>query len=632
MTLQDQLSALDVGTSGTSYPPNAKPKPGREIVHPKFQPAYLPRNTPTPLSAPGWVVPLSAPAYFPLDLFHLVLQEQSLHPEQNSSLILRAQKLPGIPETDAIDDALAAHIGVNPAPIERIRVRFVPRQARRDTRLCQRNAAYSSDDGRLGLVLKTPEVSSAAEMPYYHPPVRQLAFLWEADESIEPPEGDEPRVYGRIYIGYLPFEDSPTPAGDVLGPPPKPRLRRSPLAGPLSPSATDAVPPPATVLEDDSPEARAEARVQAENRLQRTCLHLLEKLHKHGHGSAYGYVKRVHHDVVVSREPFQDLYQALKERHKQLDSRVPQPWSTKVEDVKRHVWKVSGARSPDDRLLPHNIAAWGQQDIAIAAFLMLLWRDMYPAREGSETGMEWDKWGRPPGGFVDLGCGNGLLVHILVSEGYSGKGYELRQRRTWPQYPEATQRALVELGIDMPSLFPATMEEWDVGVWRGRDRKGASVGVSEHVIPDESFLLGNHADELTPWIPLLSLLPAKPVPFLSLPCCLHTLDGKFTSHEYKAPPHAHTPEGGFEDGLEAGASRYKAYVMWLGWWGLQCGWKWEKESLRIPSTRGWAIVARARWTTDAGEDRACRQWALDEVNGVRARGEFKVRVKEGTEH
>lgn len=74
------------------------------------------------------------------------------------------------------------------------------------------------------------------------------------------------------------------------------------------------------------------------------------------------------------------------------------------------------AGSPDDRLLPTNLALWGQQDIAIAAFLMLLWRDMYPAREGTETGMEWDKWGRPPGGLVDLGCGNGLVVHILVSE------------------------------------------------------------------------------------------------------------------------------------------------------------------------------------------------------------------------
>lgn len=122
------------------------------------------------------------------------------------------------------------------------------------------------------------------------------------------------------------------------------------------------------------------------------------------------------------------------------------------------------------------------------------------------------------------------------------------------------------------------------------------------------------------------------MPYLSLPCCLHTLDEKFTTLEYKAPPHQHTPEGGFEAGLEAGSSRYKSYVMWLGWVGLQCGWKWEKESLRIPSTRGWGIVARSRWTTTAEEDRACREWALGEVNAVRERGAFKVRVKEGKDH
>lgn len=72
--------------------------------------------------------------------------------------------------------------------------------------------------------------------------------------------------------------------------------------------------------------------------------------------------------------------------------------------------------------------------------------------------------------------------------------------------------------------------------------------------------------------------------------------------------------------------------MWLGWCGLQCGWEWEKESLRIPSTRGWGIVARKRWSKGQDDDRACRQWALDEVRGVRDRGEFKVRIKEGKEH
>ena len=100
-----------------------------------------------------------------------------------------------------------------------------------------------------------------------------------------------------------------------------------------------------------------------------------------------------------------------------------------------------------------------------------------------------------------------------------------------------------------------------------------------------------------PWIPLLSLIPKRPVPFLSLPCCLHTLDGPFTSNTFTPPSHPHTPEGGFDKGLEDGASRYKAYLMWLGWSGLISGWMWEKEPLRIPSTKGWGIVGKSRGDT-----------------------------------
>lgn len=305
------LGDAQAGPSKPPSPPNSTPKtkhPARanaaaqDIRHPKFVPEYLPNDASTPFdSAKGWVVPLRAPAYFPLDVFHTVLQQQALHPEQNSSLILRAEQLPNAPSDDeASDDELATQLGLNPEPLERLRVRFVPRQARRDARLTQRNTAYSADIGTLGMVLKTPEVVSAAEMPYYHPPVRRLAFVWEADESGDSPqeegkEGDGGnRTYGWIYVAYLPFDDTPTPATNGLGPPPKPPRKRSPLAGP---SAGETVAPPATVLEDDSPEGREEARVLAERRLQRTCLHLLEKLHKHGHGTLNGYVKRVHHDV-----------------------------------------------------------------------------------------------------------------------------------------------------------------------------------------------------------------------------------------------------------------------------------------------------------------------------------------------
>ena len=37
-------------------------------------------------------------------------------------------------------------------------------------------------------------------------------------------------------------------------------------------------------------------------------------------------------------------------------------------------------------------------------------------------------------GFVDIGCGNSLLVHILNQEGYAGWGFDARQRKSWAQY------------------------------------------------------------------------------------------------------------------------------------------------------------------------------------------------------
>lgn len=67
-----------------------------------------------------------------------------------------------------------------------------------------------------------------------------------------------------------------------------------------------------------------------------------------------------------------------------------------------------------DILLPHSpritfswlLAEWKEvtdpskhvfEDLAIAAWLMVVWNGMYGEGKG------------PPGGFVDVGCGNGLL-------------------------------------------------------------------------------------------------------------------------------------------------------------------------------------------------------------------------------
>ena len=48
------------------------------------------------------------------------------------------------------------------------------------------------------------------------------------------------------------------------------------------------------------------------------------------------------------------------------------------------------------------------EDLGIAAYILLLWRQQ-------RQGEEWGEGRRQT--FVDLGCGNGLLVYLLTIEG-----------------------------------------------------------------------------------------------------------------------------------------------------------------------------------------------------------------------
>lgn len=68
------------------------------------------------------------------------------------------------------------------------------------------------------------------------------------------------------------------------------------------------------------------------------------------------------------------------------------------------------------------------EDVAIATYLLVLWQ-----QERRATGDERLQ------SFVDLGCGNGLLVFILASEGHPGLGIDLRRRGIWDTYPESTK-------------------------------------------------------------------------------------------------------------------------------------------------------------------------------------------------
>ncbi|XP_071445727.1 probable tRNA (uracil-O(2)-)-methyltransferase [Hetaerina americana] len=126
------------------------------------------------------------------------------------------------------------------------------------------------------------------------------------------------------------------------------------------------------------------------------------------------------------------------------------------------------------------------EDLGIAAYLLLLWE-----QERHEKGLKEKQ------SFVDIGCGNGLLVYILTEEGHPGLGVDVRSRRIWDIYPPTTTLKVCTINPSEKSPFPAM--DW---------------------------LIGNHSDELTPWIPVMAaMIPGSR--YFVLPCCPYDFFGRY---------------------------------------------------------------------------------------------------------
>ncbi|OSD03617.1 DUF1613-domain-containing protein [Trametes coccinea BRFM310] len=474
---------------------------------------------------------IQCPADFPPEVFSNAISQLIHHPEYNSTLILRSETVSE--STTEIPAEAPAVKGFR--PVQNTHRRLLPRRPGRDAGLDQHCTLYATEPGdadRPVLLVLTPIVGPDAVLPYYHPAVRHLAFR------------------------YIPAE--------------VPLLR------------IEVVPLPSTPTDLNS-------------RLYRTCLALLDTLHRYGWGAVTNYKKRVHHDCVIPRETYQDLYLVMRERHKHLVNE----WQ-EVTDPLKHVF----------------------EDIGIATFLMLLWKESYrPEVEGTpcdESSQElnaapWKDWPRPPGGFLDLGCGNGLLTHILIAEGYDGHGIDVRARTSWSHYPDDTRQRL-----HTESLNPTDLVRLDGSI------------EAHPYLREGVFIIANHADELTPWTPVLATLFSASG-YLSIPCCAWAFDEKY---ERSRAPEYLIPDDSFVDSLNLGgdgsnASSYSRYRIWLASLSLHCGWQVECETLRIPSTRNWAIVGRKRVPGTEEELDQARTQALEIVNRVRERGLFKTRIPEG---
>ncbi|KAF1916831.1 hypothetical protein BDU57DRAFT_412326, partial [Ampelomyces quisqualis] len=298
-----------------------------------------------------------------------------------------------------------------------------------------------------------------------------------------------------------------------------------------------------------------------DNRLSRTALKLVEIIHKHAKGRHAGYKKRVHHDQIIPQKRFQDTYAYLKGKYAK---KLIEAWVEQTPPEK-HVF----------------------EDLGIAAFLIEVWRDMYaPEQDDGTTDFP---------GFVDMGCGNGLLVYILNAEGWLGWGFDARRRKTWSTFDTEYQDKLRDMLLVPQILSPPVSSSSPEAPQNISSRMHHAPLSHNGVFPTGTFIISNHADELTPWTPLLAFLSGSP--FIAIPCCSHD----FAGTRFRSPVHTkYVVEDPNATGKEKNKqpSAYAGLCSWVSHLTDTMGYVVEKEHLRIPSTRNIAIVGRRRERED----------------------------------
>ena len=537
------------------------------------------------LPSQEWLPVLRHSCDFPPDIFHSISLNLLKNPNINSSLLFRADVLYDDRNNELTNVSLSHHEEIQlPNWLREYNVRDgqLPGFELKRTlirRMIPRNPQLDKPIAQTCLLLESRTDDDTSGLH------RSLVIYIPHASSIDEIPWYHPRVQALAYMHcWNPITSSENPQGTIFL---HYRLYPSePL--PLSP------------------------------RLLRTGQHLLSTIHKHGQGRLTGYTKRVYHDQMLSQQRVQDTYTLLKQRHAQ---RLCDRWVEKTEPSK-HVF----------------------EDLGIAAFLIELWKDMYDVGidGASEDGNGVIEKGGAFPGFVDIGCGNGVLVDTLLREGYWGWGFDARRRKTWDTFDEPIQNNLKEMILVPQPLFELQHDSmYPIYADGGILSEGLSSTITvEKALGDlpawhngifrqGTFIISNHADELTPWTPLLASISSSP--FLAIPCCSHNLSGlRFrapsvfnnNSADALAPSYfgAHINksksiaiaiacpdnEEMFGQGAEQGdlkdlsakarakqPSAYSSLCDWVAHLAARVGYKVEREMLRMPSTRNVGIVGRA---------------------------------------
>ena len=130
----------------------------------------------------------------------------------------------------------------------------------------------------------------------------------------------------------------------------------------------------------------------------------------------------------------------------------------------------------------------------------------------------WSIKGNRPSFFADLGCGNGLLVHLLNKSGVKGCGLDVRKRDIWLA---SSHSSPLEFNAVCRSSLMASADLRESVV----DPNTEGFGLP----PNVDFLIGNHSDELTPWIPVMAARLG--CNFMVIPCCPFGFYAKYNTKD-----------------------------------------------------------------------------------------------------
>lgn len=176
------------------------------------------------------------------------------------------------------------------------------------------------------------------------------------------------------------------------------------------------------------------------------------------------------------------------------------------------------------------------EDVAIASYLLMIWKQERQQMETTELQS-----------FVDLGCGNGLLVYILTMEGHRGFGIDLRKRNIWDMYPK-------EVDLRVETIIPS----------------------DENLYPHTDWIIGNHSDELSPWVPVIAARSSLKCRYFLLPCCAFEFNGRKFQRS------------------NSNVSQYEAFLEYAKEISEACGYATEMDRLKIPSTKRICLIGYDR--------------------------------------